>query len=86
MRILLIEDESRVAQFVKKGLLEEGHVVDLARDGVEGLALASVGEYDVIVLDVMLPGKSGFPTGFLGDLSNAPGTADFSASRGHRKL
>jgi DNA-binding response OmpR family regulator len=60
MKILVVEDESRVAQFIRKGLLEEGHVVDLARDGVEGLALASVGEYDVIVLDVMLPGKSGF--------------------------
>jgi two-component system OmpR family response regulator len=60
MKILVIEDESRVAQFIRKGLLEDGHVVDLARDGVEGLALASVGEYDVIVLDVMLPGKSGF--------------------------
>ncbi len=60
MKILLAEDESRVAQFIKKGLLEDGHVVDVARDGVEGLALASVGEYDAIVLDVMLPGKSGF--------------------------
>ncbi len=60
MKILLIEDEARVAQFVKKGLQEEGHVVDLAADGVEGIALASVSEYDVIILDVMLPGKSGF--------------------------
>ncbi len=59
MKVLVVEDEPRVAQFIKKGLLEEGHVVDLAGDGVEGLALASVAEYDVIVLDVMLPGKSG---------------------------
>jgi DNA-binding response OmpR family regulator len=60
MKLLVVEDEGRVAQFIRKGLVEEGHVVDLAEDGVEGLALASVGEYDVIVLDVMLPGKSGF--------------------------
>lgn len=60
LKILVVEDEPRVARFIKKGLLEEGHVVDLAGDGVEGLALASVAEYDVIVLDVMLPGKSGF--------------------------
>ncbi len=60
MKILLVEDESRVAQFVKKGLAEEGHVVDLAADGAEALALASVSEYDVMILDVMLPAKSGF--------------------------
>lgn len=60
MNVLVVEDESRVAEFIKKGLAEEGHVVDLAGDGVEGLALAAVGDYDVIVLDVMLPGKSGF--------------------------
>ena len=60
MKILLVEDEARVARFVLKGLEEEGHVVDLARDGVEAVALAHVTEYDVIVLDVMLPAKSGF--------------------------
>lgn len=60
MKILVVEDESRVAQFIRKGLQEEGHVVDLATDGVEALALASVTEYDVIILDVMLPGKSGY--------------------------
>ena len=60
MKILLVEDEARVARFILKGLEEEGHVVDLARDGVEAVALAHVTEYDVIVLDVMLPAKSGF--------------------------
>jgi len=60
MKILLVEDEARVARFILKGLEEEGHVVDLARDGVEAVALAHVAEYDVIVLDVMLPAKSGF--------------------------
>jgi len=60
MRILLIEDEPRVARFIKRGLGEEGHVVDVATDAAEGLALAHVSQYDVIVLDVMLPGRSGF--------------------------
>ncbi len=60
MKILLAEDEPRVATFIKKGLLEERHLVDVATDGVEALSLAHVGPYDVIVLDVMLPGKNGF--------------------------
>lgn len=60
MRILVVEDEARVAEFITKGLSEEGNIVHLAENGVEALALAAVGDYDVIVLDVMLPGKSGF--------------------------
>lgn len=60
MRILIVEDEERVVRFLRKGLREEGHVVDVARDGVEGLALAHLGGFDVIVLDLMLPGKNGF--------------------------
>ncbi|GIW53157.1 MAG: DNA-binding response regulator [Gemmatimonadales bacterium] len=60
MNILLVEDEPRLAAFIKKGLSEEGHVVDVAGDGVTALSLAHVGTYDVIVLDVMLPGKNGF--------------------------
>lgn len=60
MNILVIEDQPRLAGFIKKGLTEEGHVVDIASDGVTGLSLAHVGTYDVIVLDVMLPGKNGF--------------------------
>ncbi len=60
MHILLVEDEPRVARFIKKGLTEEGHMVDAAVDGVTALSLAHVGTYDVIVLDVILPGKDGF--------------------------
>ena len=57
---LVIEDEPKLADYLKKGLSEQSHVVDLARDGVDGLHLALEGEYDLIVLDVMLPGVDGF--------------------------
>jgi two-component system copper resistance phosphate regulon response regulator CusR len=60
MRILIVEDESRLADYLRKGLSENGYVVDTAKDGIEGLHLASAGEYDLILLDVMLPGLSGF--------------------------
>lgn len=60
MRILVIEDEPKLADYLKKGLSEQSHVVDLARDGVDGLHLALEGVYDLIVLDVMLPGVDGF--------------------------
>ena len=59
MRILLIEDEPGVARFVKKGLEEEGFSVDHASDGEAGLDLAELGGYDVMVVDVMLPGIDG---------------------------
>ncbi|MEO5843878.1 MAG: heavy metal response regulator transcription factor [Caldimonas sp.] len=60
MRILVVEDELRLAEYLKKGLSENGYVVDLARDGIDGRHLACEGEYDLIVLDVMLPGVDGF--------------------------
>ena len=59
MNILLIEDESRVADFVRRGLAAEGWIVDHAADGETGLEFAQSGSYDVIVLDLMLPGKIG---------------------------
>ncbi len=59
MKILIVEDETRVAQFIQKGLKEEGHAVDLAFDGEEGGFLAEVNDYDLILLDVMLPKKNG---------------------------
>jgi two-component system copper resistance phosphate regulon response regulator CusR len=59
MRILLVEDEQRLADFLVKGLHELGHVVDVARDGVAGRRLALGGEYDLLILDVMLPGIDG---------------------------
>jgi CheY-like chemotaxis protein len=60
LKLLLVEDEARVARFIKKGLTEEGHVVDVTARGIDAIALASVTGYDVIILDVMLPGKSGY--------------------------
>ena len=55
MRILIVEDEVRLAEVIKKGLLEDGFAVDLAHDGEEGLYLAESEAYDLILLDVMLP-------------------------------
>ncbi len=60
MRILVVEDEARLAALLHKGLVEEGHAVDLAGDGEEALDWVGVGEFDAIVLDVMLPGIDGF--------------------------
>lgn len=59
MRILVVEDEKKVAGFVKKGFEEESYAVDIAYDGVEGEYLATTNEYDAIVLDIMLPKKNG---------------------------
>jgi DNA-binding response OmpR family regulator len=59
MRILVVEDEKGVARFIKKGLEEETYTVDVASDGKEGLDFVSVNDYDLIILDIMLPGISG---------------------------
>jgi two-component system, OmpR family, copper resistance phosphate regulon response regulator CusR len=60
MRILVIEDEAKTAKFLKKGLSEAGFVVDVAEDGAEGLNLALGLEFDLIVLDLMLPAMDGW--------------------------
>jgi two-component system copper resistance phosphate regulon response regulator CusR len=60
MRILVVEDEKKLAEYLRKGLAENGYVVDVANDGIDGRHLAVEGEYDVLVLDVMLPGVDGF--------------------------
>lgn len=62
MRVLLVEDEEKVASFVRKGLRGEGWSVEHVLDGESGLEFISNAEFDVIVLDVMLPGISGFDT------------------------
>jgi len=59
MKILVVEDDRKVAGFIEQGLREEGHAVDVAPDGDEATMLAHVNEYDMIVLDVMLPRKTG---------------------------
>jgi two-component system, OmpR family, response regulator len=59
MRILIVEDEARLSALLRRGLSEEGHAVDLAAGGEEALAWLDVGEYDAIVLDIMLPGIDG---------------------------
>ena len=59
MRILVVEDEKKVAQFIKQGLEEEHYSVDVAHDGEKGLLMAESEQYDLLVIDVMLPKKSG---------------------------
>ena len=60
MRVLVVEDEPKTGDYLSKGLTESGFVVDLARNGPEGLHMATEGEYDLVVLDVMLPGMDGW--------------------------
>lgn len=60
MKILIVEDELKTGQYLRQGLTEAGFVADLARDGTDGLHLALQGEYDLVVLDVMLPGLDGW--------------------------
>lgn len=74
LRILVVEDDKKVASFLEKGLREEGYSVDVSHDGTDGLLKAHVHDYDLVVLDIMLPGKSGLE--IVGDLrsreSNVP--------------
>jgi heavy metal response regulator len=60
MRVLVVEDDEKVARFIVRGLREESYAVDHTVNGKEAIGLASVNEYDVIVLDVMIPGRNGF--------------------------
>jgi DNA-binding response OmpR family regulator len=60
MRILVVEDDRKVARFLERALREEGYAVDVAPDGVDATMKARVEPYDLIVLDVLLPGQSGF--------------------------
>lgn len=59
MKILVVEDEHLIATSLKKGLEQENYIVDIAFDGLKGFDLASTGDYDIIILDLMLPGLDG---------------------------
>ncbi len=69
MRILVVEDEKKVASFIKRGLEQESYAVDIVHDGVEGEHYARVNDYDAIILDIMLPKKNGLDV--LNDLREA---------------
>lgn len=60
LKILVIEDERKLAEYLKRALSEHNYVVDVAADGISGLHLAQETQYDLILLDVMLPGRDGF--------------------------
>jgi two-component system copper resistance phosphate regulon response regulator CusR len=60
MKLLIVEDEPKTAEYLQKGLTEQGCTVDVAHNGIDGQHLALVHDYDVIVLDAMLPGIDGF--------------------------
>lgn len=59
MRLLVVEDEEKTAAYLKRGLTEQGYVVDVARDGIDGLHYALETDYDLVILDIMLPGIDG---------------------------
>src|SRR5581483_7923940 len=59
IRLLVVEDDRTLGEALRRGLVQEGHVVDLVHDGVEGLDLAESGLHDALILDVMLPGMDG---------------------------
>jgi len=62
MRLLLVEDDSRIARFVARGLQEQSYAVDVAANSDDALYQVEINDYDIVVLDVMIPGKDGFAT------------------------
>ena len=62
MRLLLVEDDSRIARFVARGLQEQSYAVDVVANGDDALYQVEINDYDLVILDVMIPGKDGFAT------------------------
>ena len=62
MRLLLVEDDARIARFVAKGLQEQSYAVDVVANGNDAVYQVEINDYDVVVLDVMIPGQDGFAT------------------------
>ena len=60
MRLLIVEDDRKTAEYLRQGLTENSYIVDTAFDGVDGAHLAVTGSYDLVILDVMLPGLDGW--------------------------
>ncbi|TMK19712.1 MAG: response regulator transcription factor [Actinobacteria bacterium] len=60
MRVLVVEDEPKMARILRRGLEDEGYAIDTAPDGIDGLHMATENDYDAVILDVMLPGHDGF--------------------------
>ncbi len=60
MKVLIVEDEAKTGEYLRQGLREAGYVVDLAQNGADGLHLALQEDYDLVILDVMLPGRNGW--------------------------
>ena len=82
MKLLIVEDEAKIADYLRKGLAEEGYVIDVAANGIDGLHMASHGNYDLIVLDTMLPGIDGF--GLLAALRQSKQTPVIMLTDRHR--
>ena len=82
MKLLIVEDEAKLADYLRKGLAEEGYVVEVAGNGVDGLHMAIEGSHDLIVLDTMLPGIDGL--GLLAALRQSKQTPVIMLTARHR--
>ena len=76
MKLLLIEDDKKISTVIKRGLEAEGYTVDVAFEGGDGLWMATEGSYDLIVLDIMLPGRNGYQI-----CADLRGAGDWTPSR-----
>ena len=82
MKLLIVEDEAKLADYLRKGLVEEGYVVEVTGNGIDGLHMATEGNHDLIVLDTMLPGIDGL--GLLAALRQSKKTPVIMLTARHR--